>query len=790
MSNNMSLLCRAEGKVYLSINLKPKLADETLRAFSLFDNKHSFPVELIPYSAAQQNRKYVIIAFDMAIKQKIVVTSKRKGCPEQTVFSQTISPHLASLSSKVNGRIRSKECEYIRRIDDYRSTQPLTFSPVRFIQELDNGWLFVVRLIGFNPKDDSLNITAISPDGKNIPFSIFPLIGNTATEQTGEDYAAIFRLESKCQSLCIGTVSNNGTSSSSIAVFSSRQLKYFKDNYKLQYSDVFTNNHYSTWFISQKTQQNQLVSHSEKHLKNMPLFSIIVPLYQTPQNFFIEMIESVLAQSYKNWELILVNASTEILQLHQTIESYVESDSRIISVDLEKNLGITENTNEGIKIARGDYICFFDHDDVLEPDILFEYAHAINANPDIGLLYCDEDKLFPNGILKEPSFKPDFNLFLLRDNNYICHLLTVKKGLIDEIETPTQDLDGAQDHSLALQIAETKAPIHHVAKILYHWRVSDLSTSSNSNSKPYATAAGIRAVQRHLNRSNIIGQVECSHGRAFRYKTDYPLSNNCGFDILLFNYQDSTLDAANIKTHFNNYDHLPYNFVYAHKESSITKTTIDQDIECIQINNALSWADFMNNALSQVSSRYVLVMDSRFSLISQNWDTALFGLLCLEDVAMSVPMQCDASGVIQSAGMSFVGGKVMPLFHGLPHGASGYLFRALSTQEVSLAAPSCFAIDMTIFKQLNGFDQALHNQIDAMSDLCLRIRKFNKKIVYTPEAEARSSYITNNMIAHIPEKAFMDKWNELINSMDPFLNKNLSLVPEQCIRFKIDSIPT
>ena len=201
-------------------------------------------------------------------------------------------------------------------------------------------------------------------------------------------------------------------------------------------------------------------------------------------------------------------------------------DTRIKVITLKENQGITENTNEGMKGARGDYLCFFDHDDTLEPNLLFEYALAINSNPDVDLLYCDEDKLIPNGTYANPTFKPDFSLDLLRDNNYICHLLTVKKTTHAKLIPATKELDGAQDHSLALQVAEKNGVFCHVPKILYHWRISETSTAANANSKPYATEAGIYALSEHLKRMGINAKVECAHNRAFRYKVNYELTGN------------------------------------------------------------------------------------------------------------------------------------------------------------------------------------------------------------------------------------------------------------------------
>ena len=189
-------------------------------------------------------------------------------------------------------------------------------------------------------------------------------------------------------------------------------------------------------------------------------------------------------------------------------------------VELEENLGISENTNAGIAVATGDFVCFFDHDDVLEPSILFEYALAVNERPDTDLIYCDEDKLLPDGTLSQPFFKPDFSIDLLRNNNYVCHMLTVRRSLLQEIEPNTREYDGAQDHNLTLRASERARHVAHVARVLYHWRISPTSTAGNAGTKSYASEAGLRAVREHLERVGLPAEVSLAD-RPFTYRVIY-----------------------------------------------------------------------------------------------------------------------------------------------------------------------------------------------------------------------------------------------------------------------------
>ena len=318
-------------------------------------------------------------------------------------------------------------------------------------------------------------------------------------------------------------------------------LKELLDEADRDHACAFNQPRYLSWFSGRRLTGSDALAQTNIEFTYQPLFSIIVPLYKTPLNFFRDMADSVIAQTYSNWELILVNSTPDYDGLSDLVSEYVAADSRIKVTELEGNLGITENTNVGIKMAKGDYLCFFDHDDVLEPNILFEYACALNINADINLLYCDEDKLLPDGSLAHPTFKPDFSLDMARDNNYICHLLTVKKACLYSIDLSSSDLDGAQDHAMVLKIAELGGAIHHVPKILYHWRISENSTAGNSDSKPYATLAGIKAVQEHLDRCGIKATVVNSHNRAFRYSPIYDVDPSESCSLIVATRGDSSV---------------------------------------------------------------------------------------------------------------------------------------------------------------------------------------------------------------------------------------------------------
>lgn len=259
-------------------------------------------------------------------------------------------------------------------------------------------------------------------------------------------------------------------------------------------------------------------------LENTDLkFSILVPTYHTPEKFLREMIDSVVNQTYPNWELCIADGSSDDSVYHVT-EQY--SDSRIIYKRLEENKGISENTNAALAFATGDYIGLLDHDDILEIDALECMAKEIQSHPEAEVLYSDEDKVSWNTERYfEPHYKTDFDLMMLRENNYICHFFVVKKSIVDTVGGFRKEYDGAQDYDLILRCVEQSKEVKHINKVLYHWRVHEQSTAMDPESKMYAYEAGKRAILAHLERMHESGEVRLSEYPGF-YETDYIVDGN------------------------------------------------------------------------------------------------------------------------------------------------------------------------------------------------------------------------------------------------------------------------
>lgn len=256
---------------------------------------------------------------------------------------------------------------------------------------------------------------------------------------------------------------------------------------------------YNQWA---RERMDKIQLHSDNQFENYPLISVVIPAFNTPQKYLDPCVWSIINQTYSNWELIIVNASKDA-RSSKLIQSYIQSDTRIQVIN-KKNEGISANTNAGIELAKGQYIAFVDHDDVLDIDALRSIVEAINTNPDVGVIYSDEDKLSEDGSkYMNPHFKPGWSPHLLTHVNYITHFVVASKALVDKVGRLDPAKDGAQDYDLLLKLTDLDVPIRHIPRVLYHWRVADMSTAADVSNKPYVLKAGEAALSDHFRRRKI-----------------------------------------------------------------------------------------------------------------------------------------------------------------------------------------------------------------------------------------------------------------------------------------------
>ena len=525
-------------------------------------------------------------------------------------------------------------------------------------------------------------------------------------------------------------------------------------------------------------------------------FSILVPLYNTPKDFLVEMINSVKEQTYKNWELCLADGSTQEFDYVQKMcVDFSREDSRIVYKKLEQNLGISENTNACLNMATGDYIALFDHDDILDPTVLFEYMKAI-CEQDADFVYCDEDKFNKfGGELYDPNYKPDFAVDNLRSNNYICHFTVFDKKLIDKAGAFRKEFDGSQDHDLILRLTEQAKNIVHIPKILYHWRVSEASVASDPYAKPYTIEAGKKAVSEHLERLGIKGIVESTKIHPNIYRVKYDIIGNPLVSIIIPNYNhieelsrciDSIINKSTYKNYEiiiveNNSDKKTFEYYETLKKFNNIKVVV------YKTDGGFNYSAINNYGVKFAKGEHYILLNNDVEIITPNWIEEMLMYSQRDDVGAVGAMLYYPNDTIQHAGVTI--GVLTLAGHNFKHlqrGNPGYFGRAGYQQNVSAVTAACLMLSAKVYKEVNGLDESFAVAFNDI-DFCMRIRKAGYLISFTPFAELYHYESISRGSDEAPEKRarfvseverFQERWAKELEAGDPYYNPNLTLERE------------
>lgn len=790
--------CRGNGKLYALLEIATN--DGERIALESSHGEIRYPTNLISVG----NDEYVLVLADLHVQQNVLLVAEDSKSGDVLAKARmTVFPTQFALASKLNGVARKALCNRIRNIDEVGLRGEILITCEEFVPAKD-GYLIRGRICNRFDKE-IVGVIAYSSDGSVLSEDcIFLNRSKLGSLDKGKEADTVYsvRVSSKPNGICLAAKDRTGSICSSFVSMKSDVCETLLDASEAAYSNVGNDWLYQGWFARKRLSESGIKREKEiaaSMSDSSPLFSVVVPLFKTPLDFFKDMANSVVAQTYPKWELVLVNASPEDQELGSLVRNYAESDSRIKVVELAENLGITENTNKGIEASSGDYICFFDHDDVLEPDILFEYAARIIGNAKVDLLYCDEDKLFPNGTYGTPIFKPDFSLDMVRDNNYICHLLTVRKGAYDQVEPSTADLDGAQDHAMVLKISELGGTICHVPKVLYHWRISETSTAGNADSKPYATEAGIKAVSEHLKRVGISASVECAHGRAFRYKVDYLQEQPAEVSLIVPTRGDrDALD--NVCTFLAKTKYPSFEVIFVVRsdcaqrvEDYLATLALEFPAKVVSASCAYSYSKWLNEGANHAKGACLVFAHDDLIPNDENWLTVLAGIAMRKDVGAVGTMTCNADGTIQQAGLSYVRDSIVSLSNGISSDTPGYIYYPLTTRNVAAVSGVCMATSREAYGKIGGFDECFENSY-ADVDFCFRADAQDLNVVYTAEARvvhyAISDGFLRGSVDYEAQRVFdkarlLSKWAQKIAEGDKFFNPNFSKVPSKAARYQL-----
>ena len=544
------------------------------------------------------------------------------------------------------------------------------------------------------------------------------------------------------------------------------------------------------------TNKERMIQCNTKFNKNVK-FSVVVPLFNTPKDFLCEMIESCINQTYSNWELCLADGSDENHRyVRDIVRNYCKSDKRIIYKVLERNEGISENTNECIKMATGQYIGLFDHDDLLHPSALFEYMKVI-CEKNADFIYCDELTFEEN--LKKilvVHFKPDFAIDNLRANNYICHFTVFKKELLDRVGMFRREYDGSQDHDMILRLTEKAEKIVHIPKLLYFWRSHPQSVSADINSKSYAIDAGKNAVLDHLKRQGLNATIGSSIACQTIYRFKYEIENKPLISIIIPNKDNIGLLSKCLKSILekSTYKNIEIIVVENNSEDKKTFEYYDSLKEYKQIKVIIYKADgkfnysaINNYAVKYANGQHLIFLNNDIEIINEDWIEEMLMYSQREDVGAVGAKLYYPDNTIQHAG---IGIGILEIaghyFRHFPDNIPGYMGRLHYAQNVSAVTAACLMIKKEIFDKVNGFDKKFEVAFNDI-DLCLRIRQAGYLNVWTPYAKAYHYESVSRGYEDTPEKqerfrneidSFKTKWKKELEIGDPYYNSNLTLERE------------
>lgn len=548
---------------------------------------------------------------------------------------------------------------------------------------------------------------------------------------------------------------------------------------------------YGPWFEKHQPAQEELEKQRKKRWDYSPKISVVVPAYRTPALFLEQMISSLEGQTYGNWELCIANASPEDGQMKTVLDSFAKKDDRVRVKEIPENLGIAQNTNAAFAMATGEFVGLLDHDDLLAPQTLYRVAEALNKDRKTEILYTDEDKVTTD--LKEhfqPHFKPDFNLDLLRSNNYITHFFVVKRQLVKQAGGFRREFDGAQDYDFIFRCVERAEKICHIQEVLYHWRTHKASTADNPASKMYAFDAGKRAIEAHLSRCGEKGRVSHTKDLGF-YQVEYPVQGKPLVSVLIPNKDQKDvlkqcLDSVFEKTDYRNYE------VLILENNSVEEETFAyyQELETRPNVRILTWKEGFNySAINNFGAgyakgEYLLFLNNDVEVIRSNWMEELLGNCQRSQVGIVGAKLYFPDDTIQHAGTIIgIGGIAGHAFLNMPRSRSGYLHKASIQMDLSAVTAACMMMKKSLFEELNGFEERLSVAFNDV-DLCLRAGQAGYLVVYNPrvelyhyESKSRGAEDNEEKIRRFQsEIEFMrNRWITILKEGDPYYNKNLTL---------------
>lgn len=558
---------------------------------------------------------------------------------------------------------------------------------------------------------------------------------------------------------------------------------------------------YQRWFLANRVSEAMLAEQNKKEFEHSPTISIAIPLFNTKIPYLKAMLDSVVGQSYVNWELCLADGST-----NDDVEKCVKDnyqDDRIKYKRLKENYGIAGNTNAALGMATGDFVMLCDHDDLLELDALYEIVKYYNNNPDTDIIYTDEDLTDDSGKrFRNPRFKPDYNLDLLRGVNYICHIFVVRKSIMDQVGGFKKEYDGAQDWDMILRCCELSKHIGHIPRILYHWRAYEESTAGNIDSKQYAIEAGRKAVSDHCERMGL--DAELIYTDVFilfrvklkpkkKHKISIIIPNKDETDTL-----KTCIESIEKKSTYDNYE------IIIVENNSTTDEIFEyyKELEDKYSNTKVVYykGDFNYSAINNFGAKHAegdfyILLNNDTEVITEDWMECMLGYCEREDTGIVGAKLYYPDDVVQHCGIVVgVGGFAGHIQTMATPQDVGYMGWLKIQHNLSAVTAACLMIKKSVFDEVGGLSEDFVVALNDV-DLCLKVRETGKLVTIDPGVELYHYESKSRGLEVSPEKherfkgeikRFRDRWSKIIKEGDPYYNPHLTLMLGDCSLRKQD----
>lgn len=548
---------------------------------------------------------------------------------------------------------------------------------------------------------------------------------------------------------------------------------------------------YNKWMHQHRLTDKERQQQREHKFAYQPKFSILVPLYESNPDFLRALIASVQAQTYENWELCFSDGGRKEKRLQDFLQPYMEKDTRIRYTALQEGtLGIAENTNQAYTLATGDYIVFGDHDDLFEADALYACVEALNTKR-VQVIYTDEDKVDETGdYFFAPNFKPDFNIDLLRCNNYICHMFVAERTLAEQVGMLDPAYDGAQDYDFIFRCIEQADGIFHIPKILYHWRAHAASTAENPETKRYAFEAGKRAIEAHLLRQGLAAEVVDGAAPGY-YQVSYLVQGEPLVSIVIPNKDHVSdlkkcIEALEQRSTYRNYEIVIVENNSVEQETFAYYKSLAENphIQVLYWQEEFNYSGINNFGVSHTKGEYILLLNNDTELISPDFITQMLGYCQRKDVGIVGARLYFEDDTIQHAGVIVgIGGIAGHAFSAMDEKAGIYQLRTSVACDYSAVTAACLMVSRETFDAVGGLEpefQVAFNDVD----FCLKVRKLGKLVVYVPQAKlhhyesksrGKEDTLQKQNRFHSEMQLFQSRWADILTSGDPYYNKNLAL---------------